>query len=467
MKEQPNFLMIQVDQLQNRFLKAYGGNANTPNIDTLFNEGTAFESCTCPFPLCQPSRASFWTDRYPHKTNILSNGRKWHCELYGGKEKTVGDLFSEAGYQTLHFGKRHDSGTLRGFDLVNEGETWMKDENKAFPLNFDTFRDRYTTDRAVAFLNEPRTSSKPLMMVVDLINPHNICGYIGENIGPNKNLPSEQELPPLPPNFAFDDIENRADPVKYICCSHKRQSQVAKWTEQDFRQYIAAYAYYLGLADSMIGEILTALQQSGLQENTIIVFMSDHGEALAARGSVTKQVAMYQELTQVPLAFCGKGIPKGKRLVRGLISSLDVPPTLFELAGIAIPDSFDGISFKKQLFDHTPATREYVISQWHTEWGYTVEPGRMLMTENFKYIHYLEGNFEEFYDLGKDPYETKNVVHQPEYRQELENHRKLFATYLEESQDPYLSLPWKVNPRWRSHEIGYRNHRGISAPEAE
>ena len=463
-QKKPDILLIQVDQLPNRALKAYGGSSVTPNIDSLFDRGVAFESTTVQCPLCQPSRASLWSGIYPHRTEVLSNGRTWPCPIFTEDLPTLGELFTKGGYKAIHFGKRHDSGALRGFELVEEDETFVPDENIAWPYNFDTYNDQYTTDRAVEFFSS-YAEGKPLLAVVDLINPHNICGWVGKNKGVHEDVPVEN-LPPLPPNFLFDDIQNRSKSIQYICCAHIRQAQASLWNEENFRHYIAAYNHYLNLVDRQIGRVLDALKQRGKLDDTIIVFFSDHGDALAARASVTKHTAMYQELVQVPLVFCGGNIAPREDKIGGLAQSLDLAPTLCEIAGLAIPASFDGTSLLPSIEEGTPPKREYAVSQWHTEWGYTVEPCRMIRTQNYKYLHYLEDDFEELFDLADDPYEMTNVAQDPKYAGELAYHKGLFKQYLKETEDPYFSLEAKADPLWRAHEVGYDKHLGITAPEA-
>lgn len=459
----PNILIIQVDQLFSDALNAYGGKSNTPTIDALCSSGIVFENCFCQFPLCQPSRASLWTSQYPHQTNILSNGRNWPVKNYTKNDKTLGDIFSAAGYKTVHFGKTHDAGTLRGFDCATEEEIIIPHENPAWPYNMDTFTDRDCRIKACDFLTN-WDFSLPLLMAVDFVNPHTICGWVGENKGKHIDIPIEN-LPPLPPNFDFDDIKNRAPSIQYICCSHIRQSQVAEWTADNFRHYIAAYHHYLGIVDTEIAHVLQSLEQRGQKENTIIVFFSDHGDNLTARNSVTKQVNLYEECVKVPLAICGPHIQKQKKKIQGLTCLLDIAPTLCDIAGIPIPKSFEGISLLPSIHTGAKPNRTYAVSQWHTEWGYTVSPGRMIRTEQYKYIHYIEGEFEELYNLTTDPHEKKNEAKNPAYAKELTNMQNLFTEYLTNTKDPYKKLKYTADIRWRSHKCGYHNHRGIAAPQ--
>ena len=491
-----DILLIQVDQLYSRALKAYGGYSVTPVIDELCSRGVVFENCFCQFPLCQPSRASLWSGMYPHKTDVLSNGRKWKVQNFGTRYKTLGEIFREAGYKAVHFGKCHDAGTLRGFDCAPEGEIAVQSEHAEFPYNMDTYEDRDTCEKACHFLNE-WNFSQPLLMAVDFVNPHNICGWVGANKGLPADVPlpqntpltaalkedgsacsipaqkhseypefSElQELPELPDNFDFDDIGNRAVSIRYVCCSHVRQAQAALWKKHTFRRYLAAYRHYLSLVDREIGRVLHTLDKRGKLNDTVVLFFSDHGDNLTARGSVTKQVNMYEECIQVPLAVCGPGIFQRTEKIGGLACLLDIAPTLCDIAELSCPDNFDGISLYDSIYKGTKPDRPYAACQWHTEWGYTVSPARMIRTETHKYIHYAEDDFEELYDLVCDPHEKKNQAKNPAYTADLKCMRSLFEKYLSVTNDPYRSLEYKADPRWRSHPCGYRNHKGPAAPE--
>ncbi len=464
MEKKRNILMFVLDQLAWRALDIHGGFAHAPNIGRLASEGIDIDECYCPYPLCQPSRASFWTGRYSHRNRVWSNGRKWKITEIGEDFPTIGSVFSENGYNAVHFGKKHDGGALRGFWCDEEKEKKIPDEDPAFPFNMDTYADAYTVDRSVDFLSSYRFD-KPLLMVVDLINPHNICGWIGKNRGVHEDVPFDGELPELPPNYRFDDICNRPVPVQYLCCSHVRQSQTVGWTDDNFRHYLAAYSYYLKVADSHIGRVLDALERSGAKDDTLIVLFSDHGDNITSRQSVTKQVTLYEEVVRVPLIFSGCGVGrKGVRL-SGPTSLLDLFPTLCSYASIPMPDGLDGMDISRVLAGGDLPEREYVESEWFTEWGYTISPGRMIRSGRWKYMRYLEGDGEELYDLAEDPYEMRNLAGLDGYSAELEKMRALLAKHLETTGDPFLSLQWKASPKWRSHKIGYQCHCGISAPE--
>ena len=461
-----NIVIFLMDQLTWKELPAYGNSfIQTPNIDRIAEEGFLIDGCYTACPLCQPSRAAFWTGRYPHETGVLSNGEKWPEKGISEELPTLGETFSQAGWQTMHFGKTHDGGALRGFVCEPENELTFPEEEPAFPLNEDSFRDNYTVHAACRFLEE-RKDDRPLLMIADLVNPHNICGWVGVNQGVHKGTASDRPLPPLPENFLFDDIENRPAAVRYICCTNNRQAQAAGWTPENFQEYLRAYYYYLSLADRSLAVIQEVLMKKGYTpENTLFVFASDHGDGMAARGQVTKQVSFYEETTRVPMIFRGPGVKPGRR--EGIASLLDLFPTLCGWAGITPPEGLRGKDLTETLKGGDLPERDYVACEWHTEWGYTVSPGRMIRTERYKYTKYIEDGAEELFDLAEDPLEKRNLAENPEYAGPLEKMRKKMKQHLKQTEDPFEALSWKADRRWRSHPAGYQNHRGIAAPMAD
>lgn len=471
MKQQKNILIILCDQMSATALKAWGNrDSDTPEIDSIIESGVRFSQAYTNCPLCQPARASFWTSLYPHQTEILSNGRKHHVPNLKEGIPTLGSVFAEAGYKTIHFGKQHDVGSLRGFETIQMQACEVDDAEPHWPVSLDTKRDRYTRQEVVKFL-ENYQEEAPYLAVADLNNPHDICGWIGENESGNEHMVfDDAELPPLPDNLYIDEEEfaKRPLPVQYICCAHNRQAQISEWDENKIRHYLKAYYHYLKRVDDEIGKIMTALKNRTDGEDTLIVFFVDHGDSMCGRWMGTKHTSFYDETTHVPLAFAGPEIQSRNHCVDGLVSLLDIFPTLCEYSGIAVPDTVEGKSLMPYLQGKKNHSDEkYVVSQWHTEWGFTIEPGRMLRTEKYKYTHYLEGEGEELYNLEKDPGETKNLVDNPEYENVLNEHRKLFKEYIAGTNDPYFSLEWVADQKYRSHKPGYRNHRGLAAPKIE
>lgn len=464
-----NILFILCDQMSWQTLGVYGNTTNsTPTIDSLANTGIAFSRVYTACPLSMPARAALWTGQYPHVTKVESNGQKWQNEIVSDDLPTMGEVFSNNGYECVHFGKQHDSGALRGFKIHPLGQIKVEDEHKEFPLTKDSYVDVHTMKYALEYLNSTKGNTKPFFCVVDLNNPHNICAYIGAFQGKHDNPSYPNDLPELPSNFVDPSPEDRPRPVQYMCCSHRRLRMTTEWTPENYRHYLAAYYYYSNRLDRDVASLMKALKSSGNAENTLIVFLSDHGEGMAAKRMVTKQGTPYDQTTRVPLVFTGAGIPKHETTCdKPLVSSsLDVFPTLCEYAGIEIPKELHGKSLLGWIDGGKKKnTDEYVCSEWTTEFGFTVSPFRMIRTDRYKYVKYLEDGAEELYDMEKDPDEVNNLVKNNKYKKEVEYHRTLLAEHIKETSDNFYEREVKWDTRVAKHKVGYENHVGLSALE--
>lgn len=459
-QERPNFLIIQCDHLTQRVVGAYGETIGcTPSIDQVASQGVIFANAYVGCPLSQPSRAALWSGMMPHQTNVRSNSSEPINPRLPENIPTLGSLFSESGYEAMHFGKTHDMGSLRGFKHKSPVPQPFTDPE--FPVNNDSFLDVGTCKDAVAYLSNP--PQEPFICIADFQNPHNICGYVGENKGTPVNQPFSGMLPELPANFEVTDWNNVPTPVQYICCSHRRMTQASHWSEDNYRHYIAAFQHYTKMVSRQIESVLNALYSTPAGQNTIVVIMADHGDGMASHRMVTKQISFYEEVTNVPFIFAGPGIKRQKKPVVNILTqpTIDLLPTLCELAGISVPDEKPGISLAPTLKGEKQSRKHpYAVSEWHSEYEVIVTPGRMVRGPRYKYTHYLECGDEELYDLKKDPGERNNLARNPKYAKVLAKHHGMLDDYIIRTNDDYRTLKVDADKRWRSHAPGYPNHEG-------
>lgn len=471
----PNFLLVICDHLSPRVMGCYGDDDSaTPAMDAVARAGTRFSNAHCTTPLCQPSRASFWSGLPPHRTGVWSNGiegqHPHHDPPMDPATATLGSLFRAAGHRTVHFGKQHDAGALRGFDCAPPSEEPVEAVD-GFPINGDTRTDAAATRACIDFL-ETHPQGEPFFAVADLNNPHNICGWVGEHAGETEAAGApgpEDDLPALPPNFEVDDLDARPDPVKYLCCAHPRLAQASQWGPGLYRRYLQAYRHYTRIVDDCFERIHAALARRGDAENTVVVLMSDHGDGLASHRMVTKHTSFYEQFMRVPLVFSGPGIRPGESTA--LASLLDLLPTCCELAGIDVPADKPGRSLAPWLRGQPPtAWRDHLVGEWWTEWGYTANPGRMIRENRFKYIAYRNGEGpelqEELYDLQSDPWETRTIHREPQRAGELDRLRKKLRRHLADAADPFFEHRVHVPEGFRTHPVGFGHHRGPAAPAA-
>ncbi len=453
--------IILCDQLSSSALRSYGNRYDqTTHINNLIQSGTSFSHAYTPCPLCQPARAAIWSSSYPHENGVTSNVPDQGFPEFPQAIPTLGDIFSQSGYRCVHFGKEHDYGALRGFTKYENKQVSVASPEEGLPLDYESFFDENTTSQVEAFFSNP--PENPLLTVVDLQNPHNICSYIGESENTTP-LPHIKDLPDLPDNFHTPDMKNRPAFIQYLCCAHRRQSQTVHWQDQDFQYYLYAYHAYLEMVDKQVGRVLASLEKSGKLDNTLVVFTSDHGEGMAAHRLVTKYGAFYNETNEVPLSFTGCGVPQGYQ-VQAITSLLDVAPTLADLCNLKIPKEWRGKSLKSSLQQQKADSTWYAVGEWFDEFsGYQV-PGRMYVDSDYKYSVYRDKDVsEELYDRVVDPLEQKNLATQNEYTKVLKKYREELQEHCTRTDDPFYQLTHSYSDEYRQHEPGFRNHIGPNA----
>ena len=461
--ESMNVLMIICDQLSSKALRSYGNAYDQSQyMNEIIENGISYEHAYTSCPLCQPARASLWTSKYPHQTKVLSNLPDQGFDAVSKNLTTIGDIFSQAGYDCVHFGKRHDYGALRGFHCYEEKQVHIPNKRDDIAFDYETYFDINTLKQAVDYL-QTSEKDKPFLAVVDFQNPHNICSYIGNYRKEDQVKPLE-DLPELPPNFETTDLENRPNFIKYMCCAHRRQSQTKSWDGDDYRYYLNAYHYFIEKVDVQVGDLLHALESSGKMEDTLIVLTADHGEGMAAHRLVTKYGCFYNESNEVPLAFFHKSLPSKKR-VSGNVSLMDIVPTITDFCGLEVPKDWEGVSLTSTFEEKNASPRKYVIGQWYDEFFGYIVPGRMYLDDVYKYtVYHDQGRIEEeLFSRVDDVFEEKNLANQPEYAKTLYQYREKLEEHLHKTKDPFNRLDSSYDFKYRQHPLGYTKHEGVNA----
>ena len=288
--KRPNVLIITTDQQQVDAMSAAGNPwVKTPHMDSIAARGVYFARSYCAFPLCSPSRAALHTGRTPHELRVD------RCDVPIDPAIPIsGQLFRAAGYDTGYAGKWHlpDSypspeDGIAGFELL-----MARQRGK---LAHDV--DQAAMNAGIEFLK--RKHDKPFLLVVSFLNPHDICLPYGgrSSLLPNlwkKYQPApEAKVPPLPANFGetAGGLNNLRGPY---------QSKSDPWDEKQWQRHRYAYFRMVEDVDQQVGQVLAALRQTGQEDNTVIVFTSDHGEGLGSHRWNGKEM-FYDEEAAVPL----------------------------------------------------------------------------------------------------------------------------------------------------------------------
>jgi len=418
----PNILLIITDQ-QHADMMSCAGNKHlkTPAIDSLAREGIRFTNAYVTNPVCVPSRISMATGVMAGRFGVLNNGMKASIPT-DVDQNSLGKLIKSAGYDTFYGGKVHMCPEL---NPLNAGyDEYFRDQRAALPV------------ACIEFINRKR--DRPFFAVASFINPHDICfayrAYKGKSRRGKSSvehlyqqaakMPSEQ-LPPLPDNFRIPELEPDAIDLYSKATAVTPAGTMRRiYDERQWRIYRWIYCRLTEQVDRHIGRILDALKQKGIEEETLVIFTSDHGDMDACHRLASKG-RFYEQSVRVPLLMRYTGHMIAGKVDHHLVSSgLDILPTACSYAGVDVPKSLLGRSLRPIVEGKAVATwREYVVTENHT--------GRMLRSKRFKYCIYRDGDLREsLVDMRNDSGEMKNLVAVPEYRTVLKEHQRLLQQWI-------------------------------------
>lgn len=395
---------------------------HTPAMDGLAREGVRFTNAFCPTPQCSPSRAALLSGQYPHRTGVMGNVEARESAGQSAplspQIRSLGKIFSQAGYQTAYFGKWHlgNSPRLHGFDIDGSGD------------------GRAVTAGVINFLNTQSAAPgmrHPLLLFVSWLNPHEIYQIAGQVDTSGLRLAGLS----LPQSLR-DDLSQKPAPQR-LYLQEDQGKPFRSCTANDWLRYIAFYNSLVEKADQEIGRVLHALRSQ--RRNALVVFSSDHGDLGGAHGLPFKGPAMYEELVRVPLIISWPG--KIRPAVRNeLVSNIDVLPTLCELAGLKLPEGVDGVSLQPLLAGgrNTFKPREMIMGEYYGKQNWRV-PIRMVRTKDWKYVRYLHYG-EELYDLKHDPHELHNLAAMGQQEKTRKRLSGGLERWMKQTQDPFLGL---------------------------
>lgn len=443
MPKPPNILWICTDQQRWDTIGALGNpHVRTPNVDRLVREGVAFAHAFCQSTVCTPSRASFLTGRYPRTTRCRQNG-----QTIPATEKLISRIFADAGYVCGLAGKLHLSSCSDGkvelrhddgysiFDwshhpqpdwaenaytqwLAAKGKTW--DEFYAghqtpyvkhgVPAEFH--QTTWCAERASRFIETQR--GRPWLFSFNCFDPHHPfdppAEYLARYDTAAMPLPKYRpgELKNKPHYQRLDHEYAHNDPAGY---------KIAGMTEDDQRQVTAAYYAMIELIDDAVGRMVAALEETGQLDETIVLFMSDHGEMLGDHGIYLKGPHFYEAAIRVPLVLRWPAMFEQNLQSDALVELVDLAPTLLASAGVDVPAAMQGRSLVPICTGEADPKRhrDYVYCEYYNAWTHHRSYGTMMRTRDSKIAVYHGADEGELYDLSADPDEFDNLWDQPQH----------------------------------------------------
>lgn len=458
-KKKPNVLFIIADDLTAQAVSAYENKeCNTPNIDQLASQGTLYTKAYCNFPVCGPSRASLMTGYYPSATNLYgySSGRK----QIGNQRKMWAEHFKDNGYYTARISKIFHMGVPIDIYEGNDGtddancwtesfnskgpEVWAKGEGELCQDNPDGTKpivlgnkmavvkaygddlihsDGKTAQKAIELIKEHK--NEPFFLAVGFVRPH--VPFVAPRT----------YFDPFPfESINIEKVENDWDdlPKKGENYVNSRKNQITPVQEKKAKAgYYASVAYM----DAQVGKVLNTLKEEGLEDNTIVIFTSDHGFHLGEHDFWMK-VSVHEESARVPFII---KVPGQKPTVCNSFTELvDLYPTTAALAGLEVPKNIQGKDLSKTITNPETKVRDMAFTV--TQGGKTY----LLRTDKYAFIQYgLKGEHGfELFDMEKDPKQYTNLAKKAEYKTVMQDFKLKLKQRLKEVRTNDLGIDYTV-----------------------
>jgi arylsulfatase len=450
----PNIVLIMTDQQRFDSIGALGASwMKTPHLDRLVNEGVSFNNCFVNSPVCVTSRASLFHGKYPHKTGVFHNFQPWSPVWV--------QWLADKGYHCVNIGKMHINpyhelgGFHQRFPVENKDRPlFLNEHSRAFydewdkalkarglkkPSRYNRYKqdpkkylealgcfewelpeelhsDFFVGDFAKWWL-EDRQSDAPLFLQIGFPGPHPPYDPVPRflDLYKNTNIPvpdvTRNEIARQPHaqamlranmiEFNFDSIHWKNAPTNQELLSIRRH-----------------YAANVSMIDEKVGEIIRVLEKKNYLDNTLVIFTSDHADALGDHGHIQKWT-MYDTVLRVPLIFWGPKLEIQNRSIDTPVELMDIASTVLELADIPIPSDWDSSSLWPSIVSGTPPVDGVVYSELardHIQTG--SEFIVMRRDDRIKIVWYLGETYGELYDLQADPLETVNLWEDPRFLDE-------------------------------------------------
>ncbi len=441
----PNVLLVVSDDQRPDTVHALGNPIiQTPTLDRLVREGTAFTRAIAANPICVPSRAEIMTGCDSFRNGVPAGGRiRPDLVLWA-------QAMRDAGYHSWYVGKWMNDGrpTTRGYEetlglFAGGGAKWwvdqldyhgrpvtgyrgwifQDDQGHKFPekgVGLTPDISKEFAEAAIRFIR--RKPKKPFFLHVNFTAPHDPLlmppGYEGTY---------DPDRIPLPPNFL---PEHPFDHGNF----DGRDEKLLPWprTPKDVREDLAVYYAVISHMDEHLGRILAALDQTGQAGSTIVIFTSDQGLAMGSHGLRGKQ-NMYEHTIGVPLLFRGPAVPRGRRCDAQCYLR-DLYPTVCELAGIEIPGTVQGRSL-------APVLRGEAQSVYPHVFGRFTDSQRMIRADRWKLVYYPKVPKYQLFDLSGDPHELTNLADDPKHAELAADLRGKLEAWQREVGDPLVASP--------------------------
>lgn len=451
MKKKKQVIVLMTDATRFDMLGCYGNpDMKTPNLDQLAKDGIRFERAYSCQPVCGPARAAIFTGTYPHSCGSFTNSYALSDNV-----KTIGQRLHDNGIHTAYIGKYHlDGGDYFGLGRCPDGwdpEYWYdmrcyleeltpeervrsRQENLAGKVTEDFLFGHRVSNRAIDFLS--KHSDEDFFLVASLDEPHDPSLCPEEFFSMYENY----EFPKTP--SVYDTLEGKPDYQK-VWAGTSRFSDKEKLVIKP-TAYLACNSY----ADYELGRIIKAAEHYA--KDAMIIYTSDHGNALDAHCLWAKGPTAYDEIARIPMIIKGGA---SNAVAKAPVSHINLVPTIMDYMGLPIPKILEGKSILPMLDDPALDINHEIYLEFtryevdHDGFG-GFRPMRSVFDGRYKLSIHLLDSTDELYDIQEDPYELKNLISDPSYYAIAKELHQKILDWMNETRDPFRGYDWERRP-WR------------------
>ena len=524
--KRPNVVFMFSDDHACNAISAYPGGlfdkiAPTPNIDRIATEGMLFENSFCANSICGPSRANILTGKHSHLNGFLDNNSSY----FDGKQQTFPQLLRDTGYQVAMIGKWHLHSHPVGFDfwriLPGQGAYYNPDF-----IEMDGSRQRYVghcndlvTDFGIKWMAEDRDTEKPFVAMIQFKAPHRNWSAAERHL----NLFKGVQMPE--PKTLFDDYANRSKVLaehamgidKHMYWGHDmkfhgqnqfpdhfssgivnrqyermNEEQKKAWDEAyqpendkfiadmkagtfnkrdivrwKYQRYVKDYLKSIASVDEGVGRVLKFLDDSGLAENTIVIYSSDQGFYLGEHGWYDKRW-MFEESFKMPFIIRWPGVIKPGSRTKALIQNIDYGPTFLNICGADVPGDMQGRSIVPLLEksgEKPDNWREALYYAYYGERTHQVARHDGIRTERHTLFYVPKYQEWQLFDNDKDPQQMKSVHGDPEYADVLSRLQKNYQELKKGYRAHVALLPdERLGEEWWTKRHAEMNRKASARP---
>lgn len=451
--KKPNILFILADDHRWDLIGKYHPIIKTPNLDELANEGTVFKNSFVTTPICASSRVTIMTG-LTERTHDSTFGQPKTGKFES--QHAYPQILKQNGYQSAFIGKfgmklSGDSSDRFDFYKPLAQAKTNEYEGKSIPQTY------YIAELAIDFIEQSTKANKPWTMSVNFWNPHAHDLDTEDQYHYPEEFESYYQDVTIPP-AKFSTEEDFNDLPEFLKTSIGRVRWEYRYgSEEIYQKMVKRHYRAISAVDKAVGKIVNTLEDVGAADNTVIIYTGDNGYNINERQLAGKWFGWEEDLRVPLIIYDPRNTTVAGQEPEAMALNVDIAPTILDLAGVNAPEHYQGSSLTPILKGQQPDDwrNEFFFEHMYQPKRVSIPPTAGLRTESWKYVNFYKNDYQQLYDLRKDPEEEHNLAYKPAYQAKLQALKARTAQYIRQYEAE------------RSEEVKQRGAFHNSSPEQQ